>query len=319
MFNYWGILFAILACACWGLSMICPVLAPEFSAAEITLGRYFFYGVLSLCFWFIHLFKHRRLHPWNVWKMALIFALTGNVLYYGLEVIGVKMIGPSMVALMFAINPICVTLYGNLKSKEVPYSLIAIPILLVGIGILFVHVNDLKIDPGMSQTQFVTGVFFTLASIAMWAWYAVHNAQYLKTQKDLNMADFNMIIGVWCLLLSAISMLALGFMPFEPMTIMSPDLTSAQIMWFLMATVLLGIFGSYFGTFFWHRASAMLPVTIAGQIIVAETCSGLLYTYLHQQRLPRWYELIGFVLVVGGVLLSIRKIQQHQSRELAKA
>ena len=244
----------------------------------------------------------------------MVFALTGNVVYYGLEVIGVKMIGPSMVALLFAINPICVSLYGNLKGKEVPNSLIILPIILVVIGILFVHVNDIQIDPDMNPTRFWVGMGFTLSSIAMWAWYAVHNARYLKSQNDLNCTDFNMIIGVWCLLLSVVSIVVMSLMPIEPLYLLSPEVTNTQLIWFFVATLLLGLFASFFGTFFWLRASKMLPVTLAGQIIVAETCFGLFYTYLHQQRLPRWYELIGFVLVVGGVLISIRRIQKHQTQ-----
>jgi len=314
MINYLGILFAIIACACWGLSMICPVFAPEFTAVEITLGRYFFYGVVCLGLWL----RSRRSHSWTVWKMALVFALTGNLVYYGLEVVGVKMIGPSMVALLFAINPICVCLYGNLKNKEIPFSLIVLPIILVLTGILVVHVNDIQIDPDISQSQFLIGMGFTISSIAMWAWYAVHNARYLKNQTDLNPADFNMIIGLWCLILSLMSMAIVNFLPVESMYLLSPEITNQQLIWFLIATATLGLFGSYFGTFFWLRASKMLPLTLAGQIIVAETCSGLIYTYLNQQRFPRWYELVGFVLVIGGVLISIRKVQQYQA-QLANA
>ncbi len=199
MFNTLGIIFAILACACWGLSMICPVLAPEFSAIEITLGRYFFYGLICAGLWARHLIKSRQLHSWRIWRKALVFALTGNLVYYALEVIGVKLIGPSMVALLFAVNPICVSLYGNLLGKEVPYSMILFPLAMVGIGFLFVHVNDLNLNPSITGGPFAIGVFFTIASIAMWAWYAVHNARFLKSEPDLKYNDFNMLIGVWCL------------------------------------------------------------------------------------------------------------------------
>lgn len=316
MINYLGVLFALLACACWGLSMICPVLAPEFSAVEITLGRYFFYGVISLGLWGRYLVKHQKIHSWPIWRKALIFAITGNVVYYGLEVMGVKLIGPSMVALLFAINPILVSLYGNLKGKEIPYSLITLPISLVAVGIIFVHANDLRVDPDISMERFWVGLLFTVSSIAMWAWYAVHNAQYLKSQKDLSFNEFNMVIGVWCLLLTLISMGAMAVWPLEQFHLTSPNLTSPQLAWFLIAASLLGLFASFMGTFFWHRASRMLPVTLAGQILVAETCFGLLYTYIHQQRLPRLYEWAGFVLVVTGVLISMRRIQQHQIKRI---
>nr|NGX58282.1 Inner membrane protein YtfF [Chlamydiota bacterium] len=199
----------------------------------------------------------------------------------------------------------------------VPYSLIILPILLVGIGVFFVHANDLRIDPDVSMERFWTGLLFTVSSIAMWAWYAVNNAQYLKSQKDLNFVDFNIIIGVWCLLLSVVSMVFMAIVPMEQFHLTSSSLTSNELTWFLIAAILLGFFGSYMGTFFWFRASKMLPVTLAGQIIVAETCCGLLYTYIYQQRLPMLYEVIGFVLVVSGVLISLRRIQQYQLQKAA--
>lgn len=312
-----GILFALLACACWGLSMICPVLAPNFTALEVTLGRYLFYGLLSLGLWLLSYCRERKTHPWPVWKMAFLFACTGNVVYYALEVIGVKMIGPSMVALLFAINPIFVTLYGNLKQKEIPYSMIILPIVLVGFGIFFVHAHDLTIKAETSPIEFWSGVAITLMSISMWAWYAVNNSGYLKKQQALTATDFNVMIGVWCFVLALIGMGGLSIFRPDSLTLFSPDLTSADYSWFLAATLLLGIFGSFFGSFFWLKASKMLPVTLAGQIIVAETCFGLLYTYIHEFRFPGIYECLGFALAIGGVLISIRRIQQHKAKVFA--
>jgi drug/metabolite transporter (DMT)-like permease len=312
MVNPLGILFAILACACWGLSMICPVLAPQFSAIEITLGRYFFYGLICLVLWAAHLIKRRELHSWRIWRKALIFALTGNLIYYALEVMGVKMIGPSMVALLFASNPICVSLYGNFLGKEVPYSMILLPLVMVGIGFFFVHANDINIDPSITTQSFSLGVLATAASITMWAWYAVHNARFLKKEADLNFIEFNMLIGVWCFFLTIASFPILLLLPIDSIHFATHSINAQEIMWFLAAALALGFLGSFMGTFFWQRASRMLPVTLAGQIIVAETCFGLLYTYLYQQQIPRPYELGGFILVIAGVLISLRRIQQYQ-------
>ena len=51
-YNIWrmlkGVIFAIIACLVWGLVFVVPSFMQEFSSVEVSMGRYFTYGILSL-------------------------------------------------------------------------------------------------------------------------------------------------------------------------------------------------------------------------------------------------------------------------------
>ncbi|MCB1149462.1 MAG: DMT family transporter, partial [Chlamydiia bacterium] len=309
------VLYAILACACWGLSFVMPLFAPEFSATEITLGRYFFYGLFSLIVFAGMILRGRCRYGMRVWKMAFIFAVTGNVVYYGLEVLGIKMIGSPMVALLFATVPICVSLYGNFLEKEFPYSVLALPLCIVFAGVMIVHVFDVNIDPDITLDRFIAGVLITFSCIGMWVWYAVNNARFLRTS-PVTTSDFNYIIGVWCFVISVVSIPAFLIAPGTELHFFASDLTRQDVVSFVVATAILGLVASWLGTYFWHQASMLLPTSLLGQLIVAEMILGLTYNYIINMRMPQWYEITGVLLVIVGVLASLRAVRIHKEQAI---
>lgn len=107
-----GILYALGTNFIWSLSIIIPKLLPSFTSLEITLGRYFFYGILSLnlllCFELKSIRNYR-----NIWLTAFLFAFAGNVGYYFFVVFGIKYVGAQITALVIGLLPITVSLYAN--------------------------------------------------------------------------------------------------------------------------------------------------------------------------------------------------------------
>jgi hypothetical protein len=49
-----------------------------------------------------------------------------------------------------------------------------------------------------------------------------------------------------------------------------------------------------------------VPMTLSGQLILFETLFALLYGFIYQQRLPRLLESAAIVLLIAGVLWSVR-------------
>jgi len=56
----------------------------------------------------------------------------------------------------------------------------------------------------------------------------------------------------------------------------------------------------------WNAASRYLPLSLSGQLIVFETLFALLYGFLHEGRWPRGLEAAAIVLMLAGVLWSVR-------------
>lgn len=75
-----GIAFALSACFIWGLIFIIPQFMSSFSSIEIALGRYWFYGGISL----LLLLKARLQgfcnYPLSVWIKALCLSFLSG--YY---------------------------------------------------------------------------------------------------------------------------------------------------------------------------------------------------------------------------------------------
>ena len=73
-----------------------------------------------------------------------------------------------------------------------------------------------------------------------------------------------------------------------------------------MVGLVLGVAVSWGGTWLWNGASSRLSTTLAGLLIVTETISGYTYADLLERRLPPATELVGFALVITGVVLVTR-------------
>ena len=75
----------------------------------------------------------------------------------------------------------------------------------------------------------------------------------------------------------------------------------------------IGLSASWLGTLFWNRASQLLPTSLAGQLIVFETLSALLYAFLLRGSWPGAATLAGVGLLVAGVVLGMRAAQAEPS------
>jgi len=302
--NRLGIIYGILAGAVWALGYVLPLLVSSFTAMEITVGRYLAYGILSTGFW---LYKGKRYSSY-VWKMALVFAFTGNVVYYALEVAGIQMIGASLVVLLFGFMPIGLSLFGNILEREHPFSILVLPLALLTFGVMSIHFFDVQIDRQVGIVQLIAGILVTLAALFMWIWYAVSNSRFLKNCHEVDAIEFSTLVGVCCL---GTSILIGGcmvlFMP-NQMHLNSLYVTGNEVYALISVSVLLGAVVSWLGTILWNEASKRLPVTLSGQIVVSEILFGLLFIFIHDGRLPHFNEVVGMLFAIAGVYAFLYQI-----------
>jgi drug/metabolite transporter (DMT)-like permease len=92
-----------------------------------------------------------------------------------------------------------------------------------------------------------------------------------------------------------------------PFTSIGMDIvfTGAELLRFILWSLIMGLAGAWLATLLWMIASKRLPLALAAQLIVAETIFGLIFGFLFEQRLPTLAEAGGSTLQLAGVGLAI--------------
>ncbi|AGK96676.1 DMT family transporter [Clostridium pasteurianum] len=312
-----SIIYALIADAVWGLAFIVPNLLYNYTAVEITFGRYFIYGIFSIVILFIENKKIYKLIRRNMWKNAFLFAFCGNIGYYLFLVISIKLTGAAISTLIIGLLPITTALYGNCINHEFSFKKLLPSISIIFIGIFILNCASFK---GTIDTKFnIYGIFCSLIALCLWTWYAVANARFLRENKEFTPKIWSTITGGSTLCLMPFFVLILKVMMPQSIKISQMLNFNNQIFKFWGSALVLGIIVSWIGTVFWNKASNALPVSLAGQMTVGETVFGLTYSFLVELRFPNIIELVGILTVIYGVLFGIktvRKLKETNAEEI---
>jgi drug/metabolite transporter (DMT)-like permease len=303
-----GILCGLLAGAMWGMVFIVPEILVAFSPLELAVGRYVAYGIIAAALMLPRLPGLLRRLEHSDYAALLRHALSGNIVYYMLLALGVKLAGVAPTSLIIGLLPISVTLIGHRDHGAAPLRRMVPPLLIVAAGIacinidLFIHAN--ASGAGLGRT--LLGVLCAAGALLCWTWYAIDNARYLKRNPHFSSAEWSALYGIS----SGLIALLIGLVAFA---LRHDDVTGAAALasgrdWttFWIANSLLALGASVIGNQLWNIASRSVPVTLSGQLILFETLFALLYGFIYQQRLPRVLEIAAMVLLIAGVLWSVR-------------
>lgn len=286
----------------WGLAFLIPVLLDDWSAVTVTVGRYLAYGAVSVLLFAIGgeaLRSVARRH----WRPALVFAVTGNVGYYLLLVIGLELIGPAASIIIGAI-PVTMAVAGNVLTRTYRWRSLALPIVLVAAGLGIVNVLAMA---GPSSTRHTSvagtalGVLVTVAAVVLWTWYGLANAAFFARHPEVPHGGWATVVGL------ATGAITLVMLPLAAVTqqLEVPGGTRAVVT-LVLGSLVLGVLVSWAATTLWNSASARLSPTAAGMLINVETVAGYGYLYAAAARWPPAGQLLGFVLVLAGVVLIVR-------------
>jgi drug/metabolite transporter (DMT)-like permease len=303
-----GILCGLLAGALWGLVFIVPEVLSAFSPLEMAVGRYVAYGLIASSLMALRLpALLRRLEPGD-YTALLRHAMTGNILYYMLLVLGVKLAGVAPTSLIIGLLPISVTMFGHKDHGAVPLRRLVLPLLIVGAGIACINIDLFSRSSmaGVQLTHTMFGVLSAAGALLCWTWYAIDNARYLKRNPHFSSAEWSALYGISSGLIALfIGVLAWGIghggIADSPAFAAGRDWST-----FWIANSLLALGASVIGNRLWNFASRSLPVTLSGQLILFETLFALLYAFMYQQRPPRMLEIAAIVLLIVGVIWSVR-------------
>jgi drug/metabolite transporter (DMT)-like permease len=243
-----------------------------------------------------------RLH----WRPALVFAVTGNVGYYLLLVIGIELVGAPVVTIIIGIIPVTMAVVGNLLTRTYRWRTLAVPIVLATVGMLLVNVLALggtsTRDTGSGLAK-VLGVSAAVGAVVLWTWYGLANASFLTRHPALPQVGWATVVGL------GTGVVTLVMMPVAAVTgqLQAPARADTrEVVLLVAACLVLGVLVSWAAAALWNVASARLPPTAAGMLINVETLAGFTYVYLALGEWPPIGQVVGFAMILAGVARIVR-------------
>ena len=234
----------------------------------MTVGRYLAYGLFSVFLFELDGRSMRQLARQH-WRLALAFAVAGNVGYYLLLVVGIRAAGAPLTDMVIGSIPVVVAVVGNWLSPAYRWRRLALPLILVTAGLTLVSALEISgvhaYQPG-PPGQKVAGLFAALGAVILWTWYALANARFLATHDTASPAQWSTVVGVAT---GAVTLLGLPLAAFTGQ-LSAPGTGHRDIGKLITAVVILGVVVSWAGTWLWNLASGRLsPIPAYGGIYAA--------------------------------------------------
>jgi drug/metabolite transporter (DMT)-like permease len=306
-----GVLFALAAGLMWGLVFVGPLLLADYPAALLSFGRYLAFGLIALPLAWWDRANLRQLSRVD-WREALKLALVGNIVYYLFLASAIQRTGAPLPTMIIGTLPVVIATCANQRNAardgRLPWARLAPSLGLIALGIALVNHSEwvaLRADPAADPARYALGALLAVGAVACWTWYPLRNADWLRAHPERSPRSWATAQGVATLPLAALGY-ALTWVWFEftedPWA-MPLGPRPADFVGLMLA---IGLFSSWLGTLCWNEASQRLPTNLAGQLIVFETLSALLFAFLLRGQWPAPSTLAGIALLVAGVAWALR-------------
>jgi drug/metabolite transporter (DMT)-like permease len=284
----------------WGLAFLVPLLLPGWSAVAVTTGRYLAYGLLSTVLFVIGGRAARSLAR-RYWRAALAFAVAGNAGYYLLLVLAIDLIGAPVTDIIIGCIPVILAVTANLTSHTYSWRRLAVPMVLAAAGLLLATLpGGVTPGGGRGAAGAGLGLLAALGAVALWTWYGLANTRFLTCHPEVPSASWSTLVG---LCTGAVTLISL------PLTVATGQLGGSgpgSLGWLIGGSVVLGVGVSWAATVLWNLASARLSAVVAGMLVNVETMAGFGYVYAYKGQWPPLSQVLGFALLVIGVLVVVR-------------
>jgi drug/metabolite transporter (DMT)-like permease len=299
-----GILFALLACAAWGVSFLAPRALPDADANTIACFRFLFFGASSAVALF---FRRGRLPPlrWSYFGEAVLLSASGYSIYYLCLAIGVKEAGVPFATAIVGLLPLTI-LIASTPIRG--WARFWIPAILLAAGAVLVPAELFSDTYGAllakSGEERAIGLGASAAALGLWTFFAVRNASFLRRHPEWPALEWAGVLGVF----SGVASCALFFATRGTEIFVTAFADLRLLAW----TGFMGIVGAWGATALWNEASRALPAAFLGQLLVFEAAFGLLYGFLYEARMPRTLEAVAIASLLCGAVLAMRKISQAE-------
>lgn len=291
-----------MAGALWGAVIVAPSLIPDVHPVVISCARFLLYGLFATL---VALPNARSLISRLTRQDQLLLlelALTGNLLYFILLSAAVQHAGVATASLINGLIPVAVMLMGRRFSQASLRSMLT-SLALIFTGIIWINLPAvMQVIRGEGSLRQLLGAVYAGLGVLSWSWFALRNAHQLKTGR-FSPGEWSTLLGITtgfvALLLTVMVILI------QPQ-LLPTDLAPERLSIFMVTALFMAIGGSWVANALWNVSAKRLPVSIGGQLIVFETLCALIYSYLLARTLPNAVEMLGMVLVLGGVFWTIR-------------
>ena len=164
-----GVLQGVLAGALWGLIYIAPLMVPEYNPVLVALSRFIMFGFVSLPFIYIlrrDLKKFSRADVWEAFRLPFL----GNVVFYSLITICIRLAGAPLAGMFMAVIPVLVAISSNFlcrgSDRALSWSAITPPLIVILVGLVIANWSEFKYMTAAAEspTEFWIGVAFGVTS-----------------------------------------------------------------------------------------------------------------------------------------------------------
>lgn len=300
-----GVICGLAAGAFWGLTFVAPTAVRPYTEFDLAIMRYGVFGLTSLALMALSpRFRPGALSARKI-GLALFLGFTGYVAYYLFVAFAISLSGPAITPLVIGALPVVLAIYGNWQDRNVPWRVLAVPLLLIVAGLAVIKGAAIASAASAElRGQVLLGGLLAFCGLGVWTLYAIVNA------REMRRADAPGVLG-WTSLQGVGAMLGVA-----PLVVIAPLAGWSELPvrglagpegWNLIGWVILtGVFGSWIAQFFWTTASHRLPLALSAQLIVSETVFALIYGFAWNRRWPDPNEWLGGVLLLLGVFVGVR-------------
>jgi drug/metabolite transporter (DMT)-like permease len=317
-----GLLCALGAGLLWGLVFVAPLMLGDYPGLILSFGRYLGFGLIALVpAWFD---RARILSLTRAdWTAALKLSLVGNILYYAALATAIQLADAPLPAMLIGTLPVIISIFSNWSpghpSEAVAWRRLAPSLVIIFAGLMLVNASELAhLDGSRSTADYALGCLIALIALASWTWYPIMNARHMKRHPHIRSSTWSTAQGLATLPLALAGFIGYGI--FNAVQAQGYDFPlGPRPLPFIGLMLTLGFCASWLGTMLWNKASQRLPTSLAGQLIVFETLSALLYAFIWRGAAPTAAVLTGIALLCIGVMLGVRTFQQARGDAASEA
>jgi drug/metabolite transporter (DMT)-like permease len=295
-----GILAGLGAGAFWGMAFVAPLMAPNFSSVDITVGRYLACALVSLLLMAMSALRGQRVWPTGrQMGAALWLSVLGYTGYYLLLSMAIQTTGATLPVLVIGTIPLWMMLLGKPESvlwrKLVPGLLLTV----AGMALMMVATSDDLGAVAGGGARMWLGVFYAGLAAASWVVFGLLNQRWMHQHPEVN----STLWANWMGVAAGVGALPIWLWAGSPLQSMveRPGFGT-----YLAVCAITGIGAAWVASVLWNMASRRLSASLAGQLIVSETVFGLLYGFLWGAHWPAAMQWLACALFVAGILASIK-------------
>lgn len=294
-----GIVAGLGAGAFWGLAFVAPLMAPNFSAIDITWGRYLACALASVLLMLWSAARGQAVWPTpRQAAAALGLSVLGYTGYYLLLALAIQSAGATLPVLVIGTIPLWLMLLG--KPQAMRWRSLAWGLSLTAAGLTLMSYATAHGASGVPQgPRPGWGVAYAALATASWVAFGLLNKRWLTQHPEVNDTLWASWMGV-AAGGGAFVVWWWGGSPWNAL-VARPGFGI-----YVLVCAVTGVGAAWVASVLWNVASRRLSASLAGQLIVSETVFGLLYAFVWTAQWPTAVQWVACALFFMGVLASIQ-------------